>query len=135
DDVRAPPAQGAADAKQRGQRRGRSHAAGDDQHPDAVGAEAVVHLVALVLEAAELERVGPAQYRYVMAGVYQRSRLLRSVLEEEVADDQDAHGARKVPQGCCDTLVARGRRVVCGRSASPCPTRRPAHFPWWTSRT
>jgi hypothetical protein len=106
DDVRAPPAQGAADAEQRGQRRGGSHPARHDEHPDAVAAEAVVHLVALVLEASELERVRPAKYRYVMAGVYQRSRLLRSVFEEEVADDQDAHGARKVPQGCCDALVA-----------------------------
>src|SRR4029077_15628302 len=83
---------------------------------------------------AELERVRAAQYRYVVPGVYQRSRLLRSILEEEVADDQDAHGARKVPQGCCATMVAADVEESAG-SASPCPTRRPAHFPLWTSRT
>ena len=66
-----------------------------------------------------------------MPGVYQRSRLLRSVLEEEVADDQDAHGARKVPRGvgAHQWLPPRTVGSLPAGSASPCPTRRPAHFP------
>lgn len=95
-DLRAPSLQRSPSLEHSGGGGDRPNAAGDDVHPDPLAAEASNHLLSLGCLPSELERVGAAQHRNVVTELDEGSCLLRTVLEQEVADDQDAHQASPV---------------------------------------
>lgn len=90
--VRVPLAERSTYLEQLRNGRDRSHATGDGKHLNALALEAFHALVSLRVRPPELEGVGAAEHRNVVVALGQRARLLRSVLEEKVTDDQDPHG-------------------------------------------
>jgi hypothetical protein len=90
-DLRAPLTERSPYREHPGNGSHRSHAARDDEHLDALAPETLDPLVSLVFRPPELEGVGATKHPDLMTVLSQRSGLLRAVLEEKIADDQDPH--------------------------------------------
>ena len=90
-DLRTPAAELSSYRQHRRDRRERANTARNLEHLDPLAPETRDQVVPLRRRAPELEGVRTAEHRDLVTNLRQRSRLLCSVLEQEIADDQDAH--------------------------------------------
>jgi hypothetical protein len=90
-DLRPPSAERSSYLEHPRNGRDRPNAARDHHYPDPLALEGREQRISLGCRAPELEHMRAAQNRDVVTGPSQRPRLLRSVLQQEIADDKDAH--------------------------------------------
>jgi hypothetical protein len=89
--LRSPSAKRPSYLEQLRNRRDRPYAARDHHYRDSFPTKTLEQLVSLGGHAPELERMRAAQDCDIVTSSSQRARLLRCVLQQEIADDQDAH--------------------------------------------
>ncbi len=86
--------------------RGGANSSGKEKLAYPVVVEFLEDSAPLVHRSAELESVCPDQHRNVLTCVSKRSCLLGTVLEEEIANDQDTHQLSRDPSGVSPKNVA-----------------------------
>src|SRR4029079_6110400 len=117
-DVGGPPAERVSELEHRRNGAKRANAVRNDKEANAITSCGGQQLISLASMSPELECVGTAENGDVVIHPRERARLLRSVLQEEVTDDQDAHHAsiRRRPS---ERPLCAGAAVSSTRAAAP----------------